>query len=262
VRTAEPLVRIERVTCAYGGQAVLVDADLTVGAGAFTGIVGPSGAGKTTLLRAILGTVVPVAGQVRRRPGVTVGYVPQVESVSWSFPVTVAETVLMARCRARLLPWAGRDEKRMVASLLERLGLAELGGRHIRDLSGGQQQRVFIARALVGDPQLLLLDEPTGGVDVRTRHEVLHLLADLNAEGLAIVLTTHDLNGIAAHLPYLVCLNTGITGQGTAEEVLTPAVLERTYGAPMDVLEHGGMRVVVDRVEEADNVVALRRGWA
>jgi len=260
--TAEPLIRLDHVTCAYGGRPVLVDADLTVAGGAFTGVVGPSGSGKTTLLRAMLGTVVPAAGRVWRRPGLRVGYVPQVESVNWSFPVTVGEVVLMARSRGRLLPWAGPDERRMVSSVLERLGLAELGDRHIGALSGGQQQRVFIARALVSDPQLLLLDEPTGGVDVRTRHEVLHLLGDLNADGLGIVLTTHDLNGIAAHLPHLVCLNTEITGEGTAEEVLTPAVLERTYGAPMDVLEHGGMRVVVDRVEAADNVVALRRGSA
>ncbi len=256
---AQPLVRVEGVTCAYAGRPVLVDADVAVASGAFTGVVGPSGSGKTTLLRAMLGTVTPVAGRVWRRPGLTIGYVPQVETVNWSFPVTVAETVLMARHRGRVLPWAGPDERRKVSSVLERLGIGDLGGRHIRDLSGGQQQRVFIARALVSDPQLLLLDEPTGGVDVRTRHEVLHLLADLNADGLAIVLTTHDLNGIAAHLPSLVCLNTEITGQGTAEEVLTPAVLERTYGAPMDVLEHGGMRVVVDRVDELADVVHLRR---
>jgi ABC-type Mn2+/Zn2+ transport system ATPase subunit len=110
----------------------------------------------------------------------------------------------------------------------------------------------------------LLLDEPTAGVDVRTRHEVLHLLADLNAEGLAILLTTHDLNGMAAHLPKLVCLNTEITGVGPPEAVLTPEVLERTYGAPMDVIEHAGMRVVLDRPGAYDdNVVRLpQRGTA
>jgi ABC-type Mn2+/Zn2+ transport system ATPase subunit len=90
------------------------------------------------------------------------------------------------------------------------------------------------------------MDEPTSGVDVRTRHEILHLLEELNDDGQAIVLTTHDLNGMAAHLPQLVCLNTEITGRGTPREVLTPAVLERTYGAPMEVLEHGGMPVVID----------------
>ena len=254
-----PLVRLDRVTCSYGDRPVLVDVDLTVAGGTFTGVVGPSGSGKTTLLRAVLGTVRPVAGTVRREPGVSVGYVPQVETVDWNFPVTVAETVLMARTRGRRLPWAGPAEKREVTEVLDRLDIGGLRHRHIRSLSGGQQQRVFIARALLGRPDVLLLDEPTSGVDVRTRHDVLHLLADLNAQGLAIVLSTHDLNGIAAHLPRLLCLNTEVTGQGTPAEVLTPAVLERTYGAPMEVLEHCGLPVVVDQPRPAANVLRLRR---
>ena len=240
------LVRLDRVTCRYGREPVLVGASLDVRPGAFIGVVGPSGSGKTTLLRAILGTVAPVEGTVHRRPDVRTAYVPQVETVNWNFPVTVAETVLMARTTGRRLPWPSPAERRQAEAVLDRLGLGGLGRRHIRELSGGQQQRVFLARALVSEPQLMLLDEPTAGVDVRTRHEVLHVLADLNAGGLAIVLTTHDLNGIAAHLPHLVCLNREITGAGPPRDVLTPDVLERTYGAPMDVLHHGGMPVVVD----------------
>jgi ABC-type Mn2+/Zn2+ transport system ATPase subunit len=221
----------------------------------FTGIVGPSGSGKTTLLRAILGTVQPVAGTVRRKRGLAVGYVPQVETVNWDFPVTVAEVVLMAR-PARLLPWASREERADVGRVLERLGLEGLGDRHIRELSGGQQQRVFIARALLRRPELLLLDEPTSGVDVRTRHEIHHLLGELHADGLSILLTTHDLNGVAAHLPRLVCLNGEVVAVGSPAEVLTPAVLERTYGAALEVLQHGGMPVVVDHPgAPPDNVV-------
>jgi ABC-type Mn2+/Zn2+ transport system ATPase subunit len=241
---------------------VLVDADLDVVAGDFVGVVGPSGSGKTTLLRAVMGTVQPVAGEVWRRPGARVGYVPQVETVNWSFPVTVEETVLMARTTGRRLPWPSREERRDVSGLLERLGIGGLGRRHIRELSGGQQQRVFLARALLSRPQLLLLDEPTSGVDVRTRHDILHLLADLNVEGLAILLTTHDLNGMAAHLPHLVCLNGKITGRGTPQQVLTPDVLERTYGAPMEVLCHGGMPVVVDRYTDGAPVLRIPRGAA
>ncbi len=252
-----PLVELDRVTCAYGERAVLIGATLTVLVGDFSGIVGPSGSGKTTMLRAMLGAVDPVIGTVRRRPRVTLGYVPQVETVNWDFPVTVNEVVLMARTSGRLLPWASRREQEGVAAVLDRLGIADLGRRHIRELSGGQQQRVFIARALLGEPDLLLLDEPTSGVDVRTRHDVLHLLGDLNRAGLAIVLTTHDLNGIASHLPHLVCLNTEIIAEGDPRTVLTSDVLERTYGQPMDVLEHSGMQVIVDRYEH--NVVPIRR---
>src|SRR5436305_10233496 len=217
---SEPLLRLEGVTCAYDGDAVLVGADLEVGEAAFTGIVGPSGSGKTTLLRALLGTVAPVAGRIWRRPGLRVGYVPQVETVNWSFPVTVSEAVLMSRTTGRRLPWPSAAERAEVADVLDRLGLGGLGGRHIRELSGGQQQRVFLARALLRRPQRLLLDEPTSGLDARTRHDILHLLSDLNGDSLAIVLTTHDLNGIAAHLPQPVCRNTEVTGRATPQEVL------------------------------------------
>ncbi|WP_227462236.1 metal ABC transporter ATP-binding protein [Desertimonas flava] len=244
---AMPLIRLDAVTCSYGAAPVLRDVDLVIGADQFSGIVGPSGAGKTTLLRVVLGTVRPSAGTVRRRDGLRLGYVPQVDTVDWSFPVTVAECVLMARTRGRLLPWPNRRERAEVDDVLERLSIGHLADRHIRSLSGGQQQRVFIARAFLGRPHLLVMDEPTSGVDVATRHEVLHLLADLHRDGLAVVLTTHDLNGIAAHLPHLICLNATIVGVGAPGDVLVPDVLERTFGARMEILEHLGMRVVVDR---------------
>jgi ABC-type Mn2+/Zn2+ transport system ATPase subunit len=152
----------------------------------------------------------------------------------------------MARVARRLTPWATRAERADVHRTLSRLGIADLAGRHIRELSGGQQQRMFLARALVRGPDLLLLDEPTSGVDVATRHEVLHLLEDLNHEGIAVVLTTHDLNGMAAHLPNLLCLNQSVIAAGRPHEVIVPSVLEETFGARLDVLEHLGMLVVVD----------------
>jgi ABC-type Mn2+/Zn2+ transport system ATPase subunit len=239
------LVRLRGVSCRYASEPVLHDVDLTLATGQFVGVVGPSGSGKTTLLRAVMGTIRPSAGSVERRAGLRMAYVPQVETVNWSFPITVFQCVMMA-AQGRRVPWAGRAERAEVETMLERLGLAQLGARHIRELSGGQQQRVFIARALMRRPELLLMDEPTSGVDVRLRHEVLHLLDDLNAAGLAILLTTHDLNGIAAHLPRLVCLNGTVIGAGRPREVLTARVLELTYGASMEVLEHAGMPVVVD----------------
>ena len=241
------LVELAGVTYGYGAGAVLEEVDLAVGAGQFVGIVGPSGAGKTTALRVIAGSVRPAHGRVERRDGLRMAYVPQVETINWSFPVTVRECVLMARVNGgRRLPWSSRAERAEVAEVLARLDIGELADRHIRELSGGQQQRVFIARALLGEPELLLMDEPTSGVDVRLRHELLHLLDDLHARGLAIVLTTHDLNGIAAHLPRVVCLNRRVIGDGVPQDVLTEDVLERTYGASMEVLVHGGMPVVVD----------------
>src|SRR5262249_5252187 len=160
-----------------------------------------------TLLRTLLGSVQPVRGKVRvdgkpveggRLPR-ALGYVPQLETVDWTFPVTVEQVVMMGRIREMsLLPWASRKDKLVGHETLERLGLAGLGGRHIRALSGGQQQRVFLARALISNPRLLLLDEPTSGVDIKTRNDVLCLLGEINQTGVTIVLTTHDLNSVAA----------------------------------------------------------------
>lgn len=245
----EPMITLARVTCAYGSSPVVTDVDLSITTRQFTGIVGPSGSGKTTILRAMLGMIRPASGTVTRRPGLRIGYVPQVETVDWSFPVTVSECVSMARVGRHRTPWRSAAERADADRVLERLGLRGFGSRHIRELSGGQQQRVFIARALLGEPDLLLMDEPTSGVDVATRHDLLHLLHQLNETGVAIVLTTHDLNGIASHLPHLVCVNNRVVGAGRPRDVLTPSILEQTYGARMEVLIHGGMPVIIDHAD-------------
>ena len=242
------LLRLSDVAFRYGEDSVLDDVSLTITDTDFAGVVGPSGSGKTTLLRLLLGSLSPTAGTVVRRPGTTVAYVPQLETVNWDFPVTVFECVLMARTAGvgRTWPWPGRGERQEIMRLLDRLGIADLAQRHIRQLSGGQQQRMFVARALLRRPDLLLMDEPTSGVDVTSRHDMLHLLGELNAEGVAVLLTTHDLNGVAAHLPRVVALNGTVIASGPPLEVITPAVLEQTFGAPMEVLQHLGSPVVLE----------------
>lgn len=252
------LVECAHISCAYDSTFALRDVHFTMRTGDFVGIVGPSGSGKTTLLKTVLGAIKPVHGHVTTKPGLRMGYVPQVESVDWSFPVTVLEVMVMTRSANGRSPRITADERAAAIDVLERLGLGGLHDRHIRELSGGQQQRVFVARALFHRPELLVLDEPTSGVDVRTRHEVLHLLADLHDEGVSIILTTHDLNGLAAHLPRLVCINTELIADGAPSDVLTSDVLERTYGAPMEVLMHGGMPVVLDH--GGDDVVRRLSG--
>lgn len=257
--SADPLIHVDDVSHAYSHDLVLDSVSLEVRAGDFLGIVGPSGSGKTTLLRALSGSVEPLKGSVTRAPGIRFGFVPQLEQVNWNFPVTVAECILMARTRPLRRFWSTKSERqaerRELDAVLDRLGLTGLADRHIRALSGGQQQRMFLARALMTNADVLLLDEPTSGLDVQTRHEVLHLLDELRADGLAIVVTTHDLNGIAAHLPSVMCLNVRVIGTGSPQCVLTPEILELTYGSPMEVLEHAGMPVVVDARRPMDGPV-------
>jgi ABC-type Mn2+/Zn2+ transport system ATPase subunit len=248
------LVRFDRVSLGYDGAPVLLDVDLTIDEGSFIGIVGPSGAGKTTLLRAIVGGVPRVTGRITVRgrlvgdgPTAGVGWVPQLETVDWNFPATVREVVLMGSWSGRpWRAWATVSERRAVDQLLDRLGIGGLGRRHIRELSGGQQQRVFLARAMIGEPALLLLDEPTSGVDLKTRDDILHLLADLNREGMTIVLTTHELNTVAAHLPWVVCVNRYVIAEGDPDEIFTADVLGRTYGAELRVVRQDGIVLVAD----------------
>jgi zinc/manganese transport system ATP-binding protein len=248
------LVRFAGVSCGYDNRAVLRDIDLTIDEGMFVGIVGPSGAGKTTLLRAIVGAVPRVSGEltfdgrpVGRGGTPGVGWVPQLETVDWNFPATVGEVVLMGRWSERpWRAWASREDLAAVDALLERLGIGGLGRRHIRELSGGQQQRVFLARAMIGEPRLLLLDEPTSGVDLKTRDDILHLLADLNGDGMTIVMTTHELNTVAAHLPWVVCVNGSIVAEGDPDDIFTSEILGRTYGADLRVVRQDGIILVAD----------------
>ena len=227
--------------------------DITINRGDFVGLLGPSGSGKTTLLRTILGAVDVYAGEVRvegksiseGRP--SIGYVPQLETIDWNFPVTVEQVVLMGRStRNWWFPWHRREDREIAFSMMERLGIDHLAKRHIRDLSGGQQQRVFLARALVSSPRLLLLDEPASGVDIKTRDDMMHLLDELNHQDVTVIMTTHEINAVAAHLPWVVCINGEVVDAGPPNEVFTPETLKRTYNADIVVTEYMGMKLVAE----------------
>lgn len=247
------IVEIIGLTCGYDGAPVLQNIHLAVNHGDFVGILGPSGSGKTTLLRAILGAVNLFDGEIRvdgrsiadSKP--IVGYVPQLETIDWNFPVTVEQVVMMGRTSENwAFPWHRRADRENAEEIMQRLGIAHLGKRHIRDLSGGQQQRAFLARALVSSPRLLLLDEPTMGVDIKTRDEVMHLLDELNHQDVTIVMTTHEINAVAAHLPWVVCMNGSIIAEGPPNEVFTSQNLKRTYGADLHVTQYEGMTLVAE----------------
>ena len=241
----EPLLEVKNLTCGYQSEPVFTGVNLALYPRQLSGLVGPSGGGKSTLLKAMLGLVHPWQGEIRSQGkrlkfGTSpprVGYVPQVETVDLNFPVTAEEVVMMGRYKHRKFsPWSSRRDRAAARELLDRVGVAHVAHHPIGDLSGGQQQRVFLARALVGEPELVLLDEPTSGSDLHVQHELLHLLAELSQQGLSILLSTHDLNSVATHLPWVVCFNQGLVCQGEPSEVFTPATLRRTFGADMLVL--------------------------
>lgn len=249
----EPVVMLKNVTCGYDGTPVLTDVSLRIMRGDFIGLLGPSGSGKTSLLRTVLGAVeiydgeVLVEGRPVRSNRPRIGYVPQLEAIDWNFPVTVEQVVMMGRTfNSRLFPWFRSEDKDQAYNIMERLGIADLAKRHIRELSGGQQQRTFLARALVSNPCLLLLDEPTSGVDIKTRDEVMHLLDELNHQDVTILMTTHEINSVAAHLPWVVCINGKIVAEGPPNEVFTPEILKQTYNADIHVTEYQGMTLVAE----------------
>lgn len=251
----QPLIELKDVSFHYGADPVLKNVFLHLHPGQFAALVGPSGAGKTTLLKLILGVLLPTHGEIcvdgcvaGVQRALRIGYVPQLETVDWNFPVTVEQVVLMGRItRANRLPWHSREDKRQAMQVLDQLGIADLAQRHIRELSGGQQQRTFLARALISQPDLLVLDEPTSGVDLRTAESVLHMVAHLNQNGMSVLMTTHDLNAAAAHAPWVICLNRSIVAQGPPEEIFQPEILNRTYDGDMVVIRQSGMLFVHER---------------
>ncbi|MEX1164611.1 MAG: metal ABC transporter ATP-binding protein [Nitriliruptor sp.] len=247
-------VSFEAVSTGYDGATVLRDLTWSIPRGALVGLVGPSGAGKTTLVRTLTGAATLHAGRVQvlgqdvgRRGSPHVGLVPQLGGVDWDFPIQVRHAVLLgiAASSARV-PWFSRAERRRADELLERLGLAGTGDRHIRELSGGQRQRMFLARAMLRRCEVLLLDEPTSGVDLATRHDILHLIAELWHDGMTVLITTHDLNWVAAQLPRIALLDGTIVADGPPHEVLTEELVERTYGARMRIIRDGDQVVVTD----------------
>lgn len=244
------MIEIRSVSHAFGNVAVLRNVTSWIDEGELVGIIGPSGAGKTTLLRILLGELVPTRGTVRSSSRtLRVGYVPQLDAGERSFPLTVREMVLLGTAaRSRMVPWFAKEEVRRASAVLDRLGILAHAHSRLDELSGGQFQRALIARALVTEPSLLILDEPTSGIDLRTRQQVLDLLEDLRREGLTIVLTTHDLNWVAAHLPRIICLNRSVIADGAPADVLNSNVVRATYGAEMDVVSYNGRPVIVDAV--------------
>lgn len=216
------LIAARGLTVRYGGAAVLSGVDFRIDRGEIVTVVGPNGSGKSTLLRALLGIVRPAAGQVERQPGLRVGYVPQRLAIDRMLPMTAA----------RLLSLPVRQTPAAVAAMLERVGLdAGIGRRQVADLSGGQLQRVLLARALVGDPALLLLDEPTQGLDQPGEAAFYRLIEDIRARtGCAVLMVSHDLHVVMAASDRVICLNRHICCEGAPQAVSAAPEYRALFG--------------------------------
>ena len=243
------LVRFDGVALGYGRHRVLSGLSFGVAEGDFLGLVGPNGAGKTTVLRAILGTLAPLEGAVSRAPSLRFGYVPQRDQVDYNFPLKVLDVVLMGRYdRVGLArrPSAADRERAMAA--LEHVGIPELASRPLKDLSGGQKQRTLIARALVGEPNVLVLDEPTNGMDLVSTTQILGLVRELHErDGLTVIMVSHALNEVANYVERLALVVGGGFRIGSVDEIMTEPVLSEMYGIPVEVDSFGGHRIVLAR---------------
>ena len=238
---ADPVATLRDVTYAYtgGGRPALDAVSVAIEAGEFCGIVGPNGSGKSTLLKLLLGLLAPDRGSAelfgepatRFAAGERVGYVAQNPTVADGMAITVEEVVRMGRYPRVGFGRLGADDERAVERALLRVDIADIADRRIGHLSGGQRQRVFVARALCGGADLLVLDEPAAGVDADSRERLYALLRDLGAGGLTVVLVEHDLGLVVEHADRLVWLDRRVRYDGPPEAFVRTDALAEAYGA-------------------------------
>jgi zinc transport system ATP-binding protein len=241
--SGDPVVKIEGLWVWRRGNLALQDVSLEIARGKFVGLMGPNGGGKTTLLKVMAGLIGPDRGRVTivgptRR---TVGYVPQEQAVDPQFPVTPEDVVEMGLYGSLgLVPRIGARERSLIRRALAHVEMEEHAGRRFGELSGGQKQRVFIARAIVGEPRLLLLDEPTTGVDARARDSFYRLLSQLRSDlGLTVILASHDLEVVPTQVDEIVCINQMVYVHAPPEKIGESDALSRAYGCELEFMAHG-----------------------
>ena len=254
--STENSVRFDHVTVAYQQSVGIEDVSFGLNQGEFLGIIGPNGSGKTTLLRAVLGLVMPASGSVtvlgasgralthvRSR----IGYVPQRRALDPQFPISVREAVVMGLyTKLGSFGQLTADDRRRVEAALVSVGLIDSADHVAGHLSGGQQQRLLIARALVQEPRIMLLDEPTSAVDVATRSAIVDLVRRLHAErGLTTLYVTHDINEVMPCVDKVLYINRTVRAFGSCAQVLNRETLESLYGSRVVFAEDGGRRYVI-----------------
>jgi zinc transport system ATP-binding protein len=238
VTAGEPVIDLAGVTFGYTATPVVEDVSLTIDSGEYVAIVGPNGSGKSTLMQLVLGLLEPDTGTARLfgeradrfDDGERVGYVAQQASVAKEMPITVREVVKMGRFPHVGFGWLSSEDWAIVDDALATVGMSAFADRRVTQLSGGQRQRAFIARALASEADLLVLDEPTVGVDAESVEAFYDLLAALNAEGITVLLIEHDLGAVVEHADRVVCLNREVYFDGPSDEFVESDALARAFG--------------------------------
>lgn len=248
--TPQPLLQLTDVSVKYGEEPVLDRVTMEVHEGDYVGVIGPNGGGKTTLLKVMLGLITPTSGEVQLlgrpvrefREWWRVGYVPQrATSLDVRFPTTVEEVVALGRV-ARVGLWhrLGRADREAVTEALEQVDMSDHRRRLITELSGGQQQRVLIAKALVSEPTLLMLDEPTVGIDVKSQDRFYQLLSALNKQrGLTLVMVSHDIDVVVNEVTKIACINETLAYHGDPQSFMKDDYVAKLYGKARKFILHG-----------------------
>lgn len=260
VENRRDCVEVLNVTVAYDEAPILTDVEWRVPCGTLAAVIGPNGGGKSTLLRTLVGGLEPAAGTVRvlgvepKAARKSIAYLPQYEQIDWRFPIRALDVVMQGRLPHKSWwnpkhSWLanGRHlETERAMAALERVRLAHKARAPVGELSGGQRQRVLLAKALVQDAQLILLDEPATALDATAQHDLLDILEELKAEGRTIVMTTHDLNCLTDCFDSLVGIKGRVVGHGTPEETLTPKFLTELFGQHIPMLTRDGRVTMVE----------------
>jgi len=247
----EIAIELINISAGYDNDIVIEDINCNIYDGDFFGIIGPNGGGKSTLLKIILGLLNPTKGNIKiygKPPKIgrkNIGYVPQYSEYDKQYPISVWDVVLMGRRSIRgFHPLYSSDDKKATTNALNRVNMIENKKRHISELSGGQRQRVFIARALVSNPKILLLDEPTASIDKDLQINFYNLLKELN-KNVTILLVTHDIGVISSYVNRVACLNHFMFTHDD-EKMISKEMLEKTYSCPVDLIAHGVPHRVFD----------------
>jgi len=256
-----PIVQASDLTAGYGQRTIWEHANFTVQSGEFVGVLGPNGAGKTTLFRLLLGLSKPESGglklfgQIPRRGSPRIGYVPQRRPIDQQLKIEALELVrvgISGNLWGFASPKQARSERARAIDALKQVDAVELAHQPLGQLSGGELQRIFLAQALIGKPDLLLLDEPLANLDIRREVELIHLISKVaKTENVAVLLIAHDINPLLPVVDRLIYFVNGQVANGTPDKIITNKTLSNLYGAPIEVLSDSRGRLAVLGTEEA-----------